>query len=109
GAGFAFQAPFVAFVIESHCGHELPLAILMNLPTTHVMTAGDDAGLDSFRDPGAHDEVSNLSFYSNQITGSQAQPGRVTGVQPQRVRVRDFVQPLRVRAARVNLNWQTKS
>ena len=65
-------------------------------------------GLNSFRHPGAHDEVTNLSFHAHQIAGAHAELCRVARVNPERIRVRDFVQPLRVRAARVNLNRQTK-
>jgi hypothetical protein len=54
-------------------------------------------------------KVSNLSFHAHQIAGAHAEFRRVTGVQPERIRVRDFIQPLRVGAARVNLNWQTES
>src|SRR2546422_8663555 len=48
GAALAFQSPLAAFMIEPDCGHQLSLSILMNFPTPHVMTARDDARLDSF-------------------------------------------------------------
>ena len=96
-------------MIQSHCGHQLLLALLMNFPTAHVMTAGDDARLDAFSHPGAHHEVSNFSFDPHEITGAHAELGCMTRVQPQRIRVRDFIQPFRVRAASVNLDRQTES
>ena len=90
-------------------GHQLLLTGLVNFPAAHVMTAGDDARLDSFSDPGAHHEISNLSFDPHQITGAHAELARVTRMQPERIRVSNLVQPFCVRAARVNLNRQTKS
>jgi hypothetical protein len=105
-AGFAFQAPTVAVVIEFDGGHHLFLTRLMNFPTAHVMAAGDNSRLDAFRHPRAHDEISDLSFDADQIAGTHAEFRGVTRVQPQRVRVRNLIQPFRVRAARVNLNRQ---
>src|SRR5437660_8661406 len=72
-AAFAFQTPFAAFVIESYRGHHLFLSVLVRLPAAHVMTARDDARFDSFSDPGAHDEISNLSFDAHEIAGSHAE------------------------------------
>src|SRR5258707_14613663 len=80
----------------------------MGLPTPHVVTARDYARLDAFGYPGLDDEITNLSFHPHQVAGPHAQPGRITCVQPQRIRVRDFIQPLRVRAAGVNLDRQTE-
>src|SRR5437870_2521873 len=72
GAAFALQSPLIAFVIESYRGHHLFLSVLVRLPAAHVMTARDDARLNSFSDPGAHDEISNLSFDAHEIAGSHA-------------------------------------
>src|SRR3989454_2125475 len=109
GATLAFQSPFAAFVIESYRGHHLFLSVLVRLPAAHVMTACHDARLNSFSDPGAHDEISNLSFDAHEIAGAHAELCGVARVQPERIRVRNFIQPLGVRAARVNLNRETKS
>ena len=95
-------------MIERHRGHQLTLPVFVDFPAAHVMTAGDDAGFDSFGHPGAHHKVTNLSFHAHQIAGAHAEFRRMARVQPERVRVRDFIQPLRVRAARVNLNRQTE-
>src|SRR5437016_1765805 len=109
GAAFAFQAPLIAFVIESYRGHHLFLSVLVRLPAAHVMAAGYDARFDSFGHPGAHDEISNLGLDAHQIAGSHAQLRGMAGMQPERIRVRNFIQPLCVRAARVNLNRQPES
>jgi hypothetical protein len=68
------------------------------------MTARNNAGLDAFIDPRLYYEVANLSFDSHQIAGADPEFRRVAGVQPQRIGVRNLVQPLRIGAARVNLN-----
>ena len=73
------------------------------------MTAGDDARSNAFRHPGAHDEVTNLSFHAHQIAGAHAEFRRMAGMKPERIRVRDFIEPLRVGAARVNLHRQAES
>jgi hypothetical protein len=56
-------------VIEAYRRHQLSLAILVDLPTAHVMAAGDDARPNAFRDPRPNDKVTNLSFNTDQITG----------------------------------------
>src|SRR5436189_2837 len=63
---------------------------------------------DAFSDPGTHDEISNLSFDANQIAGFHFQALSVRRMEPERICVRDFIEPFRIRAARVNLNWQTE-
>src|SRR6266850_2228815 len=73
------------------------------------MAARHDSGLDAFGHPGAHDEISNLSFHAHQISRADPEFHRVAGVQPKRIRVRNLIQPLRIGTARVNLNRQTKS
>ena len=81
----------------------------MSFPAAHMMAARDDAGLDAFGHPSAHDEVANLSFHPHEIASAHAEFRRVTGMQPERIRVRDLVQPFRVRTAGVNLDRQTES
>ena len=61
-----------------------------------MVAARDDAGTDSFRHPGADDEVAYLSFNSNELARSHVDAPSVSGMNPERIRVRDFVQPLRV-------------
>src|SRR5437016_4752307 len=85
GAAFAFQSPLIAFVIQSYRGHHLFLSVLVRLPTAHVMTARDDARFNSFSDPGANDEISNLSFDAHQIAGSHAQLRGMARMQPERI------------------------
>src|ERR1700736_6684754 len=96
-------------MIQADCGHQLTLAIFMDLPSPHVMTARDDAGFNAFGHPGAYDEVANLSFDAHQIACAYAEFGRVARVQPQWIRVRDFIQPFCVRTPSVNLDRQTES
>src|SRR5205823_12727437 len=88
GAAFAFQSPLIAFVIQSYRGHHLFLSVLVNFPAAHMMTARDDARFDSFGDPRAHDEISNLSFDAHEIAGAHAELCCVARVQPERIRVR---------------------
>src|SRR5882724_6981004 len=80
----------------------------MSLPTTHVMTAGDDAGLNAFGHPGFDHEIANLSFDPHQIACADAHGSRMRRMQPERIRVRNFIQPLRICTPGVNLNRQTK-
>src|SRR5258708_35366228 len=80
----------------------------MRLPTAHVMAARDDAGLNAFSHPRFHYKVTNLSFHPDEITRAHAQGLCVGRMQPQRIRVRNFIQPLRVGTPCVNLNRETK-
>src|SRR6266566_1407633 len=89
-ATFPFQAPFVAIMIQPDRGHQLLLSVLMNFPSPHVMAAGHDAGLDAFGHPRAHDEISNFSLDAHQIAGAHTERGRMTRVQPKRIRMRDL-------------------
>src|ERR1044072_4377075 len=73
------------------------------------MTTRDDAGPNSFRHPRRHDVVANLCFYTYEIAGAHVQFRCMAGMDPEWIRVRDLVEPLRVRAARVNLHGETES
>src|SRR5207244_6177825 len=55
------------------------------------------------------DEITNLSFDADEITSAHTEFRRMTRVQPQWIRMRNFIQPLRVRTASVNLYRQTES
>src|SRR5438105_1854916 len=91
GALFTSHSPTVVLMIQSHRRHQLLLSGLMNFPAAHVMAARDDAGLDAFRNPGAHDKISNLSFDADQIAGPNPEPLRMRRMQPERIRVCDFI------------------
>src|ERR1041384_2327016 len=80
----------------------------MSFPASPVMAARDDAGLDAFGQPRADHEVTNLGLHAHEIASAHAEFRRMTRVQPERIRVRDFVKPLRIRTARVNLNRKSK-
>ncbi|MGB9182059.1 MAG: hypothetical protein WCB68_22715, partial [Pyrinomonadaceae bacterium] len=54
-------------------------------------------------------EVANLCFDANKIAGLHSESRSMFGVNPERVRVRDFVKPFCICAARVNLRRQAKS
>src|SRR5580765_1777886 len=90
-SSFAFQAPAIVLMFQSHGRHQLLLTGLVDFPAAHVMTTGDDARLDSFGHPRAYHEVSNLSFDANQIACAYTKPVSMTGVKPERIRVSDFI------------------
>src|SRR2546423_673431 len=80
-------------------------AAYVHAPAPHVVAAGDDAGADALRDPRLDDEVADLGLDAEQVAGPHAAEALgVTGVEPERVRVRDLVQPLRVGAPGVDLH-----
>src|SRR5947208_3415397 len=72
------------------------------------MAACDDSRPDAFSDPRLHDEVSDARLDAHELTGLHAESIRILRMHPQRIRMRDLIEPLRVRAARVNLDRQTK-
>src|SRR5438874_12825048 len=81
-AALAFQTPIRTILIELHSCHQLSLAALMSFPAAHVMAARDDAGLDAFGHPRAHDEITNLSFHAHEIASAHAEFRRMTRMQP---------------------------
>ena len=109
GAFLAFQSPLRSLVIEFHRRHQLALALRQSVSSGPCDDCRRRCPVEFLRSPTPHDEISNLSFHAHQIAGAHAELRRVGRVHPERIRVRDFIQPLRVRAARVNLNGKTES
>src|SRR4051794_30816946 len=72
------------------------------------MAARNDAGANSLRYPDRHNVIANLSFNAHEIAGPHGKPFCMRWMNPERIRVRDLVQPLRVCAARVNLHGETE-
>src|SRR5437868_7812536 len=107
-AALAPQSPARALMIERNRRHQLPLSFILQFPTPHVMTASDDARLNSFRYPRSHDEVADLRLDAHKIARHNTDAGCVLGVNPERIGVRDLVKPFRIRAARVYLHGQAE-
>src|SRR6266542_6672451 len=72
------------------------------------MAARHDAGPNPLGDPRLDDEVSDAGLHAHELAGRHADALRVARMNPERIRMRDLVEPLRIRAARVNLNRQTE-
>src|SRR6185436_10717227 len=70
--------------------------------------AGDDTGADAFRHPGLDDEVADARLDAHELSVAHADALRVRRMEPERIRVGDLVEPLRVRAARVDLHRQAE-
>src|SRR6185436_55844 len=73
------------------------------------MTTRDDARSNALRDPRGHHVVTNLCFNTYEIAGAHVQFRCMAWVDPKWIRVRDLIEPLCVRATRVNLHCETKS
>src|SRR2546423_15609425 len=95
-------------MIERDGRHQLSLPFFSQLPASHVMTARDDARTNSFRHPRADDEVANLCFDSDEIARSHIDAHGMKGMNPERIRVRDFVEPFGISAPCMNLHGQAK-
>jgi hypothetical protein len=67
------------------------------------MATRNDAGSNSFRHPRRHYVVTNLSFNANEIARANAELRRMAGVDPERIRMRDLIKPLRIRTAGMDL------
>ena len=61
---------------------------------------------DALGDPCLHDEVADRGLDAHEIAGAHGEPRRVAGMDPERIGVRDLVEPLRVGAACVDLHRQ---
>ena len=72
------------------------------------MAASNNARTNAFAHPGPHHVVSDLSFHAQQIAGADAEFGRMVSMNPERICVRYFVEPLRISASSMNLHRQTE-
>src|SRR5206468_3836611 len=97
------QREALALACERHRRHHLLLAVFVELPAPHVVAASDDAGVDPLRDPRLDDEVADLGFDANELARANPEPRRVSWMDPERVRVRDLVEPLGIGAPRMDL------
>src|SRR5262249_52956359 len=86
----------------------LAAGALAEAPATEVMRAGDDAGPHGFGDPDLVHEVADPGGDLDKPARDDVQPGGVVGMQPQRVAVRDLVEPLGVARARVDERRKTE-
>src|SRR5690349_10417301 len=107
-AFLTLQAPLRAVVVQPHRRHQLPLTLISQLPTAHMMTARNDPGSYALSHPRRHNVITNFSFDAHEIAGPNPELRRMRWMDPERVRMRDLIEPLRVRTARVNLYRQTK-
>src|SRR3954470_13479074 len=80
---FSLQPPTTSPVVQRDGRHQLPLSLLGQLPTPHVVTAGDDSGADAFGDPRADDEIADLGFHPDEVAGPHAEARGVTGMNPE--------------------------
>src|SRR4051812_7952427 len=72
------------------------------------MTTRNNPRPNAFRHPHRHDVITNLRLNPHEIARPNPKLRRMTGVDPEWVRVRDLVEPFRVRTARVNLHREPK-
>src|SRR3990172_11397700 len=72
------------------------------------MAASDDARPNSLGHPGLDHEVARPGLDPQELSRSYSDPDRVSGMNPEGVGMSDLVEPLRVRAAGVNLNGKTE-
>ena len=80
---------------------------LIEPPSSQVVRHAQDAGTNPFGDPCTGDEVADPRPDLHQITGSNAALPRISRRDPQRIGMRDLVQPLD-RGARVHERGQTE-
>src|SRR5262245_54927987 len=74
-----------------------------------MVRAGNHSWPDCFREPDTIDEVTDFGRDAGQVAISYPEPFAVGRMQPNRVALRDFVQPLGRAAASMDQRWQTKS
>src|SRR5438552_9874997 len=80
--------------------------LLPKPPPAEVMRAGDDPGPDGLGDPDLVHEVADLRLDLEKISRGHAEPRGVLRVKPERIVVRDLVEPLGVARARVDERGQ---
>ena len=72
------------------------------------MADGNDARFDSFRHPDRIHEVTDLGFHFGEVACFETKALRVLGIHPNRILVRDLIQPFCICRARVNKRGQAK-
>src|SRR5215207_10116860 len=85
---FALETPFSSAVVQLHSRHHLPLTLVSQFPTAHVMTASHDAGSNALCDPRRHNVVTNFSLDAHQIACSHSDLSRMCRMNPQWVSMR---------------------
>ena len=100
----------LAHVLQIHQRRRPALAalIFVQAPTADMMRARDDTGLDPFGHPNFVDEVTDLRMDFEQIAGLDVEILGIFRIDPERVAIGYFVQPLGVPRPRVNQGRQAK-
>ena len=76
----------------------------MEFPAPHVVAARHHPGPDPLGDPGFDHEVADLRLDPHELPGLDSHPSGVGRMNPERVGMGDFVKPLGVRAAGMDLH-----
>src|SRR5881392_1194683 len=88
--------------VDERGGPALASRVPVKSPSPQMVRARDHAGADRLRRPDPIDEVADRRRDPEEIARDDGEPGSVFGMQPQRIGVRDLVEPLRVARARVD-------
>src|SRR5579875_1943189 len=73
-----------------------------------MMRAGDDTGMDAFSDPGAIDEIANLSCNAHQVSGFHTDAPGIDRMYPDGIVVRYLIQPPGIAGACMDERGQAK-
>src|SRR5579875_1984063 len=79
-----------------------PAEILIEAPAAQMMRARDHPRPDSFGDPYLIDEIADFSMHLEQIAGAHPQAARVLRMEPKRIAMGNFVQPLGIARSRMD-------
>src|SRR5437899_5435780 len=88
--------------VDERGGPALASRVPVKSPSPQMVRARDHAGADRLRRPDPVDEVADRRRDLEEIARDDGEPGGVFGMEPQRIGVRDLVEPLRVARARVD-------
>jgi hypothetical protein len=105
------EVPFTSVLLRDRDNVAAPavtVGVLFASPAADVMRTGCHAGANGLRDPEPVDEVADLGFDADQVAWLEAEAGHVGGMHPERVAVRDFVEPLGCAAAAMDKRRQTE-
>src|SRR5580704_1887996 len=94
--------------IDQRRGPAFTAKIFFQTPPPEMMGASNNAGTHAFSRPNSVNEIADRSLHAHQIAGDDAKALGVVVMHPDRILVRDFIEPLRIARPGMDQRGQAK-